>query len=395
MLLVQDGHQTHTRASEALDAGYAGGVIWSPGDHRPDHLSDCIRSDHLEGTAQAIDPQLYVARLSDSNPKKLAEYKLFPIPMGPRDLAARLLPDLVNRILDFQAGHEPLTHFISPTLSVPSMADRKAQSASDLADASLAWKSASNDNRPLLLSLALERSLLEDEESIDGILDEATSFDADGYYLLFELPPELDRERSAVLQRRALYIVSALAANDYEVWVGYAGVGSYAMRAAGASVVASAWFQKQQWWSPDHWTGSGFGRQPKPRAFLSSTIGSLLLEDELDPLRRVDQTLYAEVLDSPGPIADELRAGRSPADGEFGRPECSQQLFATLADLESRFSGDMEADVARAIADLRAATDLVTRVNDLAPLDSRSGPRSVGAWVDATEGLASDLGFDV
>lgn len=395
MLLVQDGHQAHTGAREALEAEFVDGMIWSPADHRPDHLSSCISSEAFEDAVQGIDPQLYIARLSNPNPKKLEDYELFPVPMRPRDLAARVLPGLVTEIMDFQAAIPELTHLVAPTLAVPSMADRRAQSAADLADASIAWKDNAGDERPLLLSLALERSFLDDEDSVDGLLDEVTGMDPDGFYLLFELPPELDRERSAAIRSRALYIVSALAENEFEVWVGYTGMGAHCFRAAGANAVASGWFQKQQYWSPDHWTGEGGGRQPKLRAYLASTIGSLLLESELDPLRRADAELYEEVLDCPGPLAVELRDGRSPADPDFSRQECCLQMFATLAELESRITGDLEADLGRAHGDLEMAAELLGRIEAVVQLHPRSGVRSVGAWLDALDELAGDLGVSI
>jgi hypothetical protein len=393
MLLVQDGHQAHTRAIDALGADLVEGMIWSPGDHRPDNLAACIAGESYDEVIQALDPQLYVARLSGPNPKKLDEYDLFSVPMRARDLAARNLPALVAQILDYQADFTQLTHLIAPTVSVPSMADRRAQSASDLADASLAWKEEGGEERPLLISVALERTLLADDDSVDGLLDEITALEADGFYLLFELPPDLDRERSAAIRRRALYAISTLAENDFEVWVGYAGLGGYCMRAAGADAVGSGWFQKQQYWSPDHWTGESGGRQPKMRAYLTSMIGSLLLEAELDPLRRADRELYEEVLDVPGDLAAELRSTRSPADSDFSREECCLQMFATLAALESRINDDIAVDLALAHADLEGAVELIGRIEEVVQLHQRSGARSVGAWLDAVAGLAGDLGI--
>jgi len=393
MLLVQDGHQAHTGAREALDEEFVDGIIWSPADHRPDHLLSCSSDEPFEDAVQGLDPQLYVARLSDPNPKKLQDYELFSVPMRPRDLAARVLPGLVAGIMDYQAAIPDLTHLIAPTLAVPSMADRRAQSAADLADATMAWKEGVEDDRPLLLSLALERSFLDDGDSVDGLLDEVTATDPDGFYLLFELPPDLDRERSATIRSRALYMVSALAENEFEVWVGYAGMGAQCFRAAGAEAVASGWFQKQQHWSPGHWTGEGGGRQPKLRAYLASTIGSLFLEAELDPLRRADAELYEEVLESPGPLAEELRNGRSPADADFSRSECCLQMFATLAELESRNTGDLQVDLSRAYGDLEMAVDLLERIEEAVQLHPLSGVRSVGAWLDAVSDVAGDLGI--
>lgn len=394
MLIVQDGHQTHTRASDAIGAGLAGGVVWSPGDQGPDKLLERIACAPFAGSLQAIDPQLYVARLIDANPKKIGEHGLFAVPMRPRDLAARQLPGLIDVILSAQAGCPAITHLIAPTVSVANMADRNAQTAVDLADGSIAWWDGKDDeDRPLLLSFALEQSLLADDDSVNGLLDEITGLDSHGFYLLFELPPNADPQRAAPLIHRALYVVNTLAENDFDVWVGYVGVGGYAMRAAGASTIATGWFQKQQWWSPDHWSPSR-GRQPRPRAFLSTVVGSLVLETELDPLRRADARLYREIIEAPGEIASELREGRLPTD-VFDRAECSMQLFATLAELDARIAGDVEDDLRQVDADLGNAIENLERIEAVIPLEVRSGTRSPSAWRDAVVALAADLGMSL
>ena len=93
----------------------------------------------FRGNVQAIDPQLYVARLLDANPKRLADHDLFSVPLRARDLSAQRLPGVVSTVLEFQAGHDELTHLISPTVAFSSMGDRSAQTTLDLADASATW----------------------------------------------------------------------------------------------------------------------------------------------------------------------------------------------------------------------------------------------------------------
>jgi hypothetical protein len=395
VLVVQDGHQTHTRASDAIEEGYVSGVIWSPGDHSPERLAERIQSEPFVGTVQAIDPQLYVARLDDANPKKLGLHELFDIPLRPRDLAGRKLAPLVDDVLSSQAAHSDLTHLIAPTVAFGALGDRNAQTAIDLADASVAWWDDNEDeDRPLLTSLAIEHTLLADQESVDGLLDEITSLDTHGFYLLFELDPNADPTRAAPAIYRALYIVNTLADNDFDVWVGYAGLGGYAMRAAGASTVATGLFQKQQWWSPGHWTRGGGGRQPKPRAYLSTVSGSLLIEAELGVLKRVSRGLFDEAVDAPGPIAADLRGGRSPSE-VYDRAECSMQLFATLAEFEERIGSDLESNLRQVHRDLQQGMQRLELINDAVVLDVRSGTRAVGSWLDAVAQLGADLGIDL
>lgn len=368
------------------------GVIWSPADQVPDRLAERITSTDLSGCVQAIDPQLYIARLADAAAKKLADHGVVPVPIRARDLSARRLPDLVSRVMNHQAQFGEITHLLAPSVAIPSMADRSAQTAIDLADAAVAWKDDGGDARPILLTLALQQSFLADADSVDGLLDEITGFDCDGFYLLFELPPDADRSVAAPLIQRALYAVNVLADNDFSVWVGYVGLGGYAMRAAGAEAVATGWFQKQQWWSPSHWTPSSGGRQPRPRAFLPSVANSLILSSELDPLSRADAALYRAAIDGSGPISTDLRGGRSPAD-TFHRGECVEQLFATLAEFESRITGSVEDDLRQVRDDLEDAVALIETIDGVIGLEPKSGTRGPGAWLDAVDSVADELGF--
>jgi hypothetical protein len=98
------------------------------------------------------------------------------------------------------------------------------------------------------------------------------------------------------------------------------------------------------------------------------------------------------VLDTPGELATELREGRSPTDADFSKQECCLQMFATLAELESRIAGDLESDLHRAHGDFEMAVDLLERIEAVVQLHPRSGVRSVGAWLDALGELARDLG---
>jgi len=395
MFLIQGGHQQHSRVGPAISGGLASGVIWSPGDMTPDGLA--ASASELRNGVQAVDSQLYVAPLQDANPKKLPQHELFDVPLGPRDFSGRHLVSLVERVLGWQ--HDlPVTHLLSPTVALESMNSRWAQIAADLADTSLEHTRAQGEGRPLLISVAAERSLLADPDNVDALLDELTALEAHGFYLLFEIDPNLDPAQAAVLYERALYIVHTLARlNEYTVWVGYAGLAGYVFRAVGAEAFGAGWFRKQQWWSPSHWTGAGGGRQPRPRVFLDSVVGSLILETELGPVarQRSDSVLLADVIASAGDLAESIGAGRSVTD-DFTRDELNAQLFAVCNELDGRISGDVGRDLSRVLDDIAAAQQLHRRIRDVdIELDARGGENLLAVWQTAVRGLAGTLGIPV
>lgn len=394
MFLIQDGHQTHTRVAEAASSGHADGVIWSLGDQTPANLDAVVSASHMDDLVQAVDPQLFVAPLQDANPKKLLDHGLFRVPMVARDFAARHMVGLVDEILRFQA-ERPVTHVLSPTVSVSSMGDRWAQIAADLADTSLANWVGGGDARPLYVSVAVQESLLSDDDNVDALLDELTSYDCPGFYLLFELDPDLDSAQAAAVFERALYVVYTLTElNDFTVWVGYAGLTGYVFRAVGATAFGAGWFRKQQWWSPSHWTGSGGGRQPLPRIYLDTMLGSLLIDAELQAVarQRTDSTLFEDLTSGRGPLAQRLKT-RTSFDGDYPRAELTAQLFAVCRELDSRIVGDVRRDVRTVLGDVADAELLHRRIRDVnVELDGRSSLTALAVWQTALISLGQRLG---
>jgi hypothetical protein len=395
LFLIQDGHQAHTKFETTLDAENAGGVIWSPADHPPNQLDALVAADYMRRKVSAIDTQFYVAPLADPSAKRLGEYELFSIPLRRQDLAARNLVPLTEHLIAFQAERRT-SHILSPTVSVPSMTDRLAQTAADLADASIGYWSDDGDNRPLLISVAIEQSLLADEDNVDALLDELTSYECEGFYLLFELDPKHDPAQLAVFTERALYIIYTLAyVQEYIVWTGYAGFKGLAFRAAGADVSAGGWWQKQNAWSPGNWSAGSGGRSPRPRLHLESLLGSLLIDAELAPIarQRTDPELFSDLLDSRGQLAQDFVNGRD-FDGEYPRDEMIAQLFGSLAEVDSRITGELEVDMRLALDDIAAAEVLHRRVRDVGiQVDGGGGQALLTVWQTAITALGQRLGI--
>lgn len=399
MFLIQDGHQAHTRVEPTIDAGDAGGAIWSLADQTPANLDQVIEAECMsrDGIVQAIDPQLYVAPLADANPKKLPDHELFSVPMRPRDFSARNLVPLVETLIEFQMERR-VTHLLSPTVAVASMVDRWAGIAANLADTSLDTWAGIEDDRPLLLSVAIQQSLLADPENVDALLDELTAYECEGFYLLIELSPRTDPAEAAVLFERALYIVYTLAeVNEYVVWVGYAGLNGYPYRAVGAEAFAGGWWQKQNWWSPSHWTAGGGGRAPRARIYLESLLGSLLIDNELRLVarQRTDTDLLGDLLDGAGPLATEFTQGRA-YDGNYDRRDMTAQLFAVCSGLDARITGDVESDLRQVLADITGAEELYRRIREVGvqvePGIVRNAPI---VWQMAITALGMRLGLDL
>ena len=212
----------------------------------------------------------------------------------------------------------------------------------------------------MLLSVAVEQSLLADADNVDALLDELTAYECDGFYVLLEIDPQTDPAQAAVHVERGLYITHTLSKiNDYTVWAGYAGLNGYVYRAAGATVSAGGWWQKQNTWATGNWSASGGGRQPHPRIYLESLLGSLRIDVELERIvrQRSDPGLATDVLSGAGLLAQDFLNGRV-FDGNYDRPEMTAQLFSVCRALDRRVTGNTQTDIRRTFDDAVAAEEL-------------------------------------
>jgi hypothetical protein len=402
VFLIQGGHHSSTHIAQGIPAGCADGVIWSPADETPDHLAERVGKAADHDAVQALDPQLYVAALEDPNPKRLRDHDLFPIPMRGRAFSARQMIRMVERVIDYQADL-PLTHLISPTVAVSTMIDRSAQIALNLAETTLELceerRERGQTARPLLLSAAIERGVLGDSEAVNSLLDELTSHEAQGFYLLFEIDPNLDGARQSAFLAEALYIVYTLAVTQgKDVWVGYSGLAGYLHRAVGAETFAAGWFQKQQWWSPAHWSGSGpgGGRPPRSRIFIDAILGSLLVDTELPNIRtqRRDTGLGELLLGGAGALVGAYREEGGPE--ALDRAVCAAQLFAVCMELDSRIGDDLQANLNRLRKDLRAAREIYGRIDAAGvELEGRSSVAQVRVWEAALDAFLDRAGIEL
>jgi hypothetical protein len=241
----------------------------------------------------------------------------------------------------------------------------------------------------LLLSAAIEQYVLADQDAVNTLLDELTGHDVPGYYLLFEIDPGVDGGRQATLLAEALYVVYTLGVTQARtVWVGYTGLSGYLYRAVGADAFAAGWFQKQQWWSPGHWSGAGGGggKAPRPRVFLDRLLGSILTETELTTVRsqRNDPDLADDLLGGCGELAEAYRAG---SRGEPDRAECAAQLLEVCSELDERIGDeDVLEDMETVEADLANARELHERLDSAGvALEGRSSEAQLNVWEEALE----------
>ena len=393
MFLIQDGHHASGQIAEALEGNRVDGVIWSPGDETPELLAERTAGavETKDDVVQALDPQFYVTMLADSNPKRLPRHGMSEMKLRGGAFSAGQLARTVGKVFDYLRGF-PVTHLLSPTVAIAGMNDRSAQIALNLAETALeqaAGFPAEDEERPVFLSVAIEQYVLNEADAVNGLLDELTNHDVAGFYLLFEVNPELEAARQARYLAESLYVTYTLTrVQDKRAWVGYTGLSGYLHRAVGAEAFAAGGFQKQQWWSPAHWKAGepGGGRGgPRPRIFLDRLLGSLLTETELQTIRaqRRDASLGADLIAGAGSLAAANRAG-NPANPD--ERQCSAQLFDVCTDLDRRITGDLPTDIGRIRGEIADARSYFERIDAAGvQLEGRSNTTQIGVFEEAID----------
>ncbi|MCB1127860.1 MAG: hypothetical protein KDM81_15305, partial [Verrucomicrobiae bacterium] len=183
-----------------------------------------------------------------------------------------------------------VTAFVAPNIVIRRSLDSiEATIAKDFLRSASQVHAQLTDPRPLYATLAVGADALHDRIELQNFLQEITELDdpPTGFYLLVEhpdtvIPPTL--EEPGVLSRWML-INRVLSLSGYEVINGYSDVLGPYLGAAGASMVATGWFNTLKMFSLNKFgPNSGFARQPVPR-YASARLLKSIRHTELEALR--------------------------------------------------------------------------------------------------------------
>lgn len=341
MLLIQHGHQGKSKAAPAIAARNAQGIIWSPGDGKSHIFEQSLQEFHDAGaTHQAIDPQTFLITLDPCFPKRLTQYDFYKKHAGllPQDFRAKRVAEIVSDVFDFQLKF-PVTEVLSPTVMVDSVNERMAQVAGSLAVESIEqWQDrrVAGDSRRLFVSVTVGRGTLRSDLEVKALLNELTTLDCDGFYLLFDFTSSGNLAEQQASIARSLHITHVLSQiQGYAVWVGYAGVFGYLYSAVGAEAFALGSWGRLQSFAPEHWQkentgGSGIQVYRAPY----EPLPLLLRVDDLATLGRDHTALAREVVHGAGTLAALLRSSL-PASVAVDRAMEGEQLYAVMSAMET------------------------------------------------------------
>jgi hypothetical protein len=319
-ILAQHGSRAGEKIKDGLASDFIDGVIYGAKDISPDRLLERC-SEHATdypASVRLFDPQYYASILAAEPGVRLGNldgdegYPYFGARRR-RDLEqeARVISDLES-CLDYQKTL-PVTAFIAPNIVIRRSLDSvEATVAKDFLRNAARVHSQLRDLRSLFATLAISTDALRDRIELQNFLQEITELEDPprGFYLLIEhpdhdVPPTL--EEPDVLSRWML-INRALRLSGYEVINGYTDVLAPYLGAAGATAVASGWFNTLKVFSLKKFgPNAGFARQPVPR-YTSARLLKSIRYTELEQLRSV----FPEILNG------------APTDGHYDQEEGSR-----------------------------------------------------------------------
>jgi hypothetical protein len=367
-ILAQHGAKTGERIERGLTDRLIDGVIYGAKDIAPaklaEHCTDSGRN-HPAGE-RLFDPQYYACVIASEPGVRLGSlvgvdaYPYFGARRR-RDLEQeqKVVADL-DACLSFQKTLG-VTGFISPNIVVRRSLDSvEATIAKDFLRNAAAAHQRLQDPRPLWATLAISTDALRDRIELQNFLQEVTEIEnpPSGFYLLIEhpdqdIPPTL--EESDVLSRWML-INRVLTQSGYEVINGYADLLAPYLGAAGATAVASGWWNTLKVFSLKRFGPSvGMARQPVPR-YASAALLKSIRYTELEALR----SGFPEVLNGdPTDLHYDMTEGSRPA-AAMGE---ALQNWACLRKLaEMVVPGEAEATLAGCETALTRAEDIYARI---------------------------------
>lgn len=356
-LFAQHGHGKSDKITEALETGSIQGVIFGARNESPSNLASYVQQLRADYQVPLLfDPQFYVCTLRPPNDRYLTDYPYYRPGRTAADFVrASRLSEYAEQTLRFQHELE-FSRLISPTVLFDTFNDRWYQVSLNIADASVERHADLDDPSPLLLSFAFSEEALSSQEDLDSFLDQVTSWEVHGVYLL------VARDETTYSQRfederlsRLLYLIHVLGSiNGFEVIVGYADFCGVLMRAAGASAFATGWSHTLRHFHRRSFVRRPPGGQPARLRYSSKPLFNSILLSELEQINDIGST---EIVLSEVPLDEVITSARSPEASDWNQRISELHHWQTLNSIDSAVSGDAPTDLDRLTQELEQAME--------------------------------------
>lgn len=360
-IYIQHGHGKSDKIPNAIDDGSVGGLIIAARNEKVEKLDACLNhlTESYDDLDILFDPQFFVSALSPANDRFLEEYPYYKPARAAADfIGSKKVAAYAKETIDFQNGRA-FTRITTPSVLVRSFADRWAQIALQLADASIDYHDSLSSPAPLLLKIMLSENALDNRDELDAFLNVLTTWDVQGFYLIIarddaSYSQTIDPDRMAHL----LYIIYVLGdRNGYEVICGYCDFIGIACMAAGATAFGNGWYQSLRQFHVKsflkHKPGGG-------RALLRYSSAPLLNSIRLSELESIFDAGHLDQVLSNVDLDKTIREAASPEASDWNATLSERHHWQTLASLDGNLSGEVRRDMADLVRSVRKSQGLFT-----------------------------------
>lgn len=294
---AQHGWGKTNKLRELAEAGLAAGTILSPASEERESLVATRQSlRNFPNFRVAIDPQGYIHSIPDAVAVRHDASGLTVTMRPGMDLPTQ--EHYINALVSLNDA-VGTTATIAPSPLLRTFNDRWFGLSMSLTQAAIRLET----SRPVWGSLIVSEEAFDDPRSAAEWLDEATSLELAGYYMVAV------RTRTAALYPKSFRspliagqadVVRRLTDNGIPVVVGYADLEGLVMLAVGASGIGSGWSNRLRFMEAEAWQPQGGGGPPRRRLYCPSLLTPLLVDElSLLPVRLRERLVpppYAEAL---------------------------------------------------------------------------------------------------
>ncbi|WP_081709876.1 hypothetical protein [Arthrobacter sp. 35W] len=299
--VLQHGYGKSDKLDAVADHFPVSSVVLSPTDEDPGVLQQTVYKLKARGIRPLLDPQTYlyttgVDLAGRCHVEHGLNFSAIRWSQSPRDVE-KVIASVA--IANDTVGIDDT--IIAPSILQSSFEDiwtplgiQYARAASE------AWS-----EKNVYASAVFEELAFSGWDAINDWLDEVTSIDIAGFYLLTNhrgaaaYPAtgwDSDRLANAM---RMIYTLTEL--NGYELLWGYSDIEGILGVAVGATECATGWHNSLRRFSVEKWRPKSGGAQPIPRRFVNSLLSPLRLEGELSAIHTMSGTAFRT-----GSVADRV-----------------------------------------------------------------------------------------
>ena len=280
-MYVQHGYGKGDKVHRLLQEGNASGVVLSPADETADRLATTAAGARGFGAAVILDPQLYVSTIPDGAARRHEDNSL-DFSRVRWSAGAELVHTHVKQVID-------LNHRVGTTAVI---APAPLQMAFLDTWASMTFQYARETMRlaekPTYVSVVVDESALADWNPIAQWLNEVTTLDCEGFYLVIarrDRPyPQIWESTLLTNLLRIVYRLGVL--NRYTVIWGFTDVAGLLSLAAGAGAFGCGWFYSLRNFTSAKWIPKKGGGVPTARVLSPGFLSPVEALGEGGPIAR-------------------------------------------------------------------------------------------------------------